>query len=92
MLFQLHPHPASYAADFDWRSLIAHPDCAASLKQEWELALPEEDFEHLVRETTMAERFLVASSFTRSTLVEHGAAASAIQVVPYGVDCAAVSA
>ena len=86
MLFQLHPHPASMRRILT-EELEAHPDCAASLRQEWELALPEEDFEHLVRETTMASSFMVASSFTRQTLVEHGTPTEAIHVIPYGVDC-----
>ena len=85
MLFQLHPHPASMRRILT-EELAAHPDCAPSLSQEWELALPEEDFEHLVRETTMARAFLAASSFTRSTLVEHGTPPEAVHVVPYGVD------
>ncbi len=87
LLFQLHPHPASMRRLLS-DELAAHPDCSASLRQEWELALPEEDFQHLVRETTMARSFLVASSFTRSTLVEHGTPTEAIHVVPYGVDAA----
>ncbi len=85
MLFQLHPHPASMRRILG-DELAAHPDCASSLSQEWELALPEADFEHLVRETTMARSFLAASSFTRSTLVEHGTPPEAVHVVPYGVD------
>lgn len=85
ILFQLHPHPASMRRILT-RELDAHPDCAGSLRQEWELALPEQDFQHLVRETTMAAHFLAASSFTRSTLVEHGAAPGSVTVVPYGVD------
>ncbi len=84
-LFQLHPHPASMRRILT-EELNAHPDCASSLRQEWELSLPEEDFQHLVRETTMAGHFLAASSFTRSTLVEHGAPAGSVNVVPYGVD------
>ncbi len=87
MLFQLHPHPASMRRILT-EELSAHPDCADSLRQEWELALPEEDFQHLVRETTMAAHFLAASSFTRSTLVEHGTPPSSVTVVPYGVDSA----
>lgn len=86
ILFQLHPHPASMRRLLT-EELQAHPDCAASLRQEWELALPEEDFQHLVAETAMARHFLAASSFTRSTLIENGAAPDAIDVVPYGVDC-----
>jgi glycosyltransferase involved in cell wall biosynthesis len=84
-LFQLHPHPVSV------RRILAceledHPDCADSLRKEWELSLPEEDFRHLVEEVSMADRFLVASSFTRRTLIENGAPAESIRVVPYGVD------
>ncbi len=85
MLFQMHPHPATMRRILS-EELAAHPDCAASLQQEWELALEPEDFDHLVQETRMAARFLVASTFTRDSLIENGAAASAITVIPYGVD------
>ena len=85
MLFQMHPHPATMRRILS-EELAAHPDCAASLEQEWELALEPEDFDHLVQETKMAARFLVASSFTRDSLIENGTAASAITVIPYGVD------
>ena len=85
MLFQVHPHPATVRRILQ-EELAAHPDCAASLQQEWELALPEEDFRHLVEEPTMAAQFLAASSFTRRSLIEHGASASSVTVVPYGVD------
>lgn len=87
ILFQVHPHPLSIRRIL-LEELAAHPDCAASLQQEWELSLPEADFEHLVEEPALAARILCASSFTRHTLVEHGVAASAIHVVPYGVDTA----
>lgn len=86
MLFQLHPHPASMRRILS-TELAEHPDCAESLQKEWELCLPEEDFQHLVAETRMASRFLVASSFTRETLIENGASPEAITVHPYGVDC-----
>ena len=85
MLFQVHPHPATVRRILQ-QELAAHPDCAASLEQEWELALPEEDFRKLVEESGMAARYLVASSFTRQSLVEHGVRHEAIAVVPYGVD------
>ena len=90
ILFQLHPHPASMRRILR-AELEAHPDCAASLRQEWELALPAEDFDHLCRETTMARSFLAASSFTRSTLVENGTPYDAVHVVPYGVDASRFS-
>ena len=86
MLFQLHPHPASMRRILG-AELALHPECAASLGREWELALPEPDFQRLVQETRMAAHTLVASSFTRDTLIEHGTPAATITVVPYGVDC-----
>ncbi len=85
ILFQVHPHPLTIRRILT-EELAAHPDCAGSLQQEWELALPEEDFQHLVEEPRLAARFLCASSFTRQSLIENGAEPSAIRVVPYGVD------
>ena len=85
MLFQVHPHPVTVRRILQ-EELEAYPECAESLQQEWELALPEEDFAHLVAEPRLASRFLAASSFTRSSLVENGAAFDSVAVVPYGVD------
>ena len=64
MLFQVHPHPATVRRLL-LAELEAHPECASSLQQEWELALPEREYRHLVEETTMASHYLAASSFTR---------------------------
>jgi glycosyltransferase involved in cell wall biosynthesis len=85
VLFQVHPHPSSVRRILK-QELADHPECSASLLKEWELALPAEDFDCLVAEARMAKQFLVASSFTRQTLIENGAAPDAIRVVPYGVD------
>lgn len=85
MLFQLHPHPASVRRLLQ-RELADHPDCAASLMKEWELALPQADFDRLLKETAMSSRFLAASSFTRRTLIENGVDREAIRVIPYGID------
>ena len=85
MLFQMHPHPATIRKILR-EELAAHPDCASSLEQEWELALPEEDYRHLVEEPRMASHLLVASTFTKNSLIEHGTPAEHITVVPYGVD------
>jgi glycosyltransferase involved in cell wall biosynthesis len=85
LLFQLHPHPSTMRRILQ-EELDSHPDCAESLRQEWELSLPEHDYQHLVRETQMASRFLVASSFTRASLIENGVSPSSITVIPYGVD------
>ncbi len=85
LLFQVHPHPATMRRILT-EELARFPECAPSLMTEWEMALPEEDFQHLVSETAMASRYLVASSFTRESLIKNGASADAITVVPYGVD------
>ncbi len=85
MLFQLHPHPGTMRRILG-EELAAHPDCAESLEQEWELSLPEEDFNHLVAEPQLASRFLAASSFTKASLVEHGIDPDRVTVIPYGVD------
>jgi glycosyltransferase involved in cell wall biosynthesis len=85
MLFQVHPHPATMRRILR-EELQRHPDCASSLQTEWEMALPEEDFQHLVDETAMAACYLAASTFTRQSLIENGAPAGSIAVVPYGVD------
>ena len=85
ILFQLHPHPASV------RSVLRqererHPDCASSLDQEWELALPEADFQRLVEEATMAQYWIAASSYTKRTLTDAGIPGERIAVIPYGID------
>jgi glycosyltransferase involved in cell wall biosynthesis len=85
VLFQLHPHPGTMRRILT-EELEANPDCASSLLQEWELSLSERDFNHLVMEPTMASHILVASSFTKASLVEHGISPSQISVLPYGVD------
>jgi glycosyltransferase involved in cell wall biosynthesis len=85
MLFQLHPHPGTMRRILT-EELEANNDCASSLLQEWELSLPEKDFQHLALEPTMASHILVASSFTKESLIEHGISPAQISVVPYGVD------
>ena len=85
ILFQVHPHPASVRRLLQ-QELAAHPECRASLEKEWELALPEEDFQRLTTETEMAAHFICASSFTRKTLIENGTPVNSIDVVPYGID------
>jgi glycosyltransferase involved in cell wall biosynthesis len=63
-----------------------HPDCAPSLDKEWELALPEADFGKLVEEAAMAQYWIAASNFTKSTLINAGISAERIAVIPYGID------
>ena len=85
ILFQLHPHPAS-VRDILLEELREHPECAESLRKEWEVALPAQDFARLSAETRMADHWLAASSFSRSTLIDNGIPAERIHVIPYGVD------
>ena len=85
ILFQLHPHPLSVRRILK-RELERFPECAASLLKEWELAVPEEDFDRLANEARMAGHWIVASSFTRATLVENGLPAEKIHMAPYGTD------
>lgn len=85
ILFQLHPHPQTMRRILQ-AELADHPECAASLNLEWELSLPQADFQRLVRESASAVRYLVASSFTRLSLEEHGVSPDTIEVIPYGVD------
>jgi glycosyltransferase involved in cell wall biosynthesis len=85
ILFQLHPHPARVREILTAERGL-HPECAKSLDKEWELALPAEDFERLVRETAMADHWIAASSFTRETLLESGVSPDHIHVVPYGAN------
>ena len=85
ILFQLHPHPAK-VREILLQERTLHAECASSLDKEWELALPEEDFNRLTQECGMAEHWLTASSFCKQTLVESGTAACKIHVIPYGTD------
>lgn len=85
ILFQLHPHPASVRSILG-QELRSHPECASSLNKEWELALPQDDFDRLVVETQMASCWMAASSFTRQTLVENGIPEQSVHVIPYGVN------
>ena len=85
ILFQLHPHPSSVRTILQ-NELRRSPECRSSLDKEWELALPEIDFQRLVQEVSMAEHWMVASNFTKKTLVENGVPTDRIAVVPYGID------
>lgn len=85
ILFQLHPHPNSVRRILaaEWTRF---PECESSLRKEWELSLPEEDYRRLVAETLMADYWIAASSFTRQTLAENGVPPERILVAPYGID------
>jgi glycosyltransferase involved in cell wall biosynthesis len=90
ILFQLHPHPASVRSILQQEREL-HPECASSLDKEWELALPEPDFNRLVEEVAMAQHWIVASQFTKKTLMDGGIPGDRVAVVPYGVELNAFS-
>src|SRR5215813_1775635 len=84
-LFQLHPHPKSV------RSLLLEeadrvPRAKVSIFSEYEASLPKNEFDELASEPHLANGWVVASSYTASTLSEHGIHGDEIHIVPYGVD------
>lgn len=85
ILFQVHPHPSSVREILQQERKL-HPECAESLDKEWELSLPESDFDRLCKETTMADHWIAASSFTRTTLMSAGVPEARIHIAPYGTD------
>lgn len=85
ILFQLHPHPASVRKIFQ-EEIEINPAAAVSLSQEHELLLSEDEFAEMVKEPKRANQIIVASGFTKRTLVENGVDETKITVVPYGVD------
>lgn len=84
-LFQLHPHPASVRKILQEEMRLS-PRFATSLKWEHEIGAPEEHFASLCSECRLANGWMVASSYTASTLAENGIPRDKIHIVPYGVD------
>jgi len=84
-LFQLHPHPASIRRILQ-DEMVRVPRFAASLKWEHELGSSQDHFNLLCSESRLANGWVVASSYTASTLAENGVPRDQIHVVPYGVD------
>ncbi|QXE91543.1 glycosyltransferase family 4 protein [Geomonas subterranea] len=85
LLFQLHPHPVSIKRILtDEIELV--PQARDSIMSEIEMDPDSHVMQRLVEESRLADRCVVASSFTKETLVENGVAQERIRVVPYGVD------
>ena len=84
-LFQLHPHPATVRKILQ-EEMFRAPKFAASLKWEHELGASQKHFDSLCEESRLANGWVVASSYTASTLAENGVPRDQIHVVPYGVD------
>ncbi len=87
-LFQLHPHPASIRQLLT-EELECVPHARESILSETEMALSADELASLSLESTLANGWTVASSFTAETLRASGISADRIHIVPYGVDHAA---
>lgn len=85
ILFQLHPHPVSVRNIF-LEEIRIHPESRVSLSQEHELQLPDDEFNRMAGESLQADHIIVASGFTKRTLMENGIEAEKIKIVPYGVN------
>lgn len=84
-LFQLHPHPIS-AKKILIEEYVRHSSSKQSLKYEVETSASDSEFDELASEAKLAHFCFVASSYTKSTLIENGIQEDRIAVTPYGVD------
>lgn len=82
VLMQMQPHPAAVRAALLSDDFL--PDFQDQIGNE--LHWPQEVFETFSREPHLADRCIVASSYTRKTLVDNGVHSDRISVIPYGVD------
>ncbi len=85
ILFQVHPHPSSIKRIFQ-EEIERVPEASFSLNNEVEMVLSEDQLHHLIAEPKMADHIVVASSFTKKSLVENGINEDIIKIIPYGVD------
>ena len=74
-------HPASMAREYD-KLRARYPGWSHHAQPRLPVVARAEEMEH-----ELAARIVVASSFTRATLVDNGIAADRIRINPYGVDC-----
>ena len=83
ILLQMQPHPISVRAALQSDELLPELEEPGVLN---ELTWPKPIFESLCVESRLADRCIVASYYTRRTLVENGVFADGISMIPYGVD------
>lgn len=85
LLFQLHPHP--YAIQKLLRDeLELVPQARNSIMYENEMQYPESYLHKLAEESAMATGIMVASEYTKRTLVENGIDHQKVFVNSYGID------
>lgn len=85
VLFQFHPHACSNRKIF-FDEIKRHPETASNLMKEKECMISEKKLNQSLSEIRQTDVFLVASSFTKQTLVENGMDPNKIFIAPYGVD------
>ncbi len=83
-LFQVHPHPRSLRSLY--QKLIAQDPDYVGLQNEPEASVSDAALATWETESAKADMLLCASEFTKKSLLEGGASADRIHVVPYGVD------
>ena len=84
ILFQIHPHPLSIRNIFE-EELILNPQYESSLLSEHEMQVNNDMVKRLHEESQMADAIVVASNFTKKTLVDNKIDPSKVTVIPYGV-------
>lgn len=85
LLFQLHPHPSSIKKILEEEIRLV-PIASDSILGEIEMDENSLVVKRLIEESCLADRCVVASSFTKETLMENGVREDTIKVIPYGVD------
>src|SRR2546423_1769686 len=81
-LLQMQPYPAGLKAALKSDELMREFQDQIRNEATW----PPEVFHKYSREPQLADACIVASSYTRKTLVENGVAPDRIFTIPYGVD------
>jgi glycosyltransferase involved in cell wall biosynthesis len=84
-LFQLHPHPLSIISLLK-EELLLVPAAKESILKEPEMNLNETQITQLSSESLFADHIIVASTYTKQTLIENNISPNKISIVPYGVD------
>ena len=85
LLFQIHPEPKELKKLYE-EEMELQPLASSSLMAEREMQIGNELLDDLAIESQLAERIVVASSYTKDTLISQGIDPSKITICPYGVD------
>jgi glycosyltransferase involved in cell wall biosynthesis len=89
-LFQLHPHPLSIRTLLTEELSLA-PNAKDSLMKEPEMYLDQMQIKQLNDESLLADHVIVASTYTKQTLIENKVKPEKITIIPYGVDASRFS-